>query len=215
MLTNNYLLLGMFFFGLLWLGVVAFWPARNRAGITAKCLRVHLVPRHPYAELIGDVYRMMAKDYGIDCDLLLEIHVVNTGDAPLTIQKFVAEVESGGMWCPYGPNEELTDYQIRFPDKLVDAVGGGQTPRVDDLAPNLAKETRGVPLVRGIGHQGWLRFDGKLSQGDFATQGQKFNARVQIVDALDKRHVVDMGQRLTDAEIIHNPNVWSKRLSSS
>ena len=189
--------------------------AKDDVQISAKYVTEHLVNRHPFAAIVGDLYRAMGRESPpLECDLLVEIHLVNKTDTPVTIQSIIAEAELSGSWVPITLNEDLRDYQIEYEDELVDNPGwiGGQHPKREDLSPNLALELKGAPLVKGIGHRGWLRFgiDIPVQQ-----QGKPIQHRITLVDALDNRHgVAVVGPMESRGRMIHNPEVWSQRLRS-
>jgi hypothetical protein len=188
-------------------------PSAN--GISAKFLRAHLIPNHPFAGFVKDIYRAAQReDYISESDFLFEIYLVNKG-VPVTIQKITCEAERDGKWEALPLVDNLDDYQLRFPDQLIDNPSwiGGKTAKVLDLEPNLANELKGKVLEKGVGYRGWLRFAIKLTN---AESGKPVNNRVSFIDALDIAHPVLLPDPLpTDGEIIHNLKTWRERLRRS
>jgi hypothetical protein len=181
--------------------------------ISAELLRGTLIGRHPLASLVDDAFKAVGKEFhDTQCDFLYEVFVVNKSDVPVTIRDIVAEAELDGEWTSLQPMEDLTDYQIEFEDELVDnpTFVGGQRPRVADLTPNLAAALKGIPLTRGIGHQGWLRFGAVINTKDLKNP---IPYRISLIDALGGVHPISTDKPLLrNGEFIHNTEVWSKRL---
>ena len=183
------------------------------ADISAKLLRGHLVHRHPFADLTGDLMRATGHpDYRTQCDFLFEVHAVNRSENAVTVQRIIAEAEIGGRWIPLTLNKDLHDYQIEFEKELVDNPGfiGGQRPRVAELEPNLAETLDSAVMSKGIGYKGWLGFGAEISADEDLKKPIPY--RITFIDALDCSHPVDTSEPLlTDGTIIHSPEVWRER----
>jgi hypothetical protein len=185
--------------------------------ISAKYVRASLVNHHPFATFVRDIYRAARQEdkYTEACDFLFEVHLVNKG-LPTTVQKIVCEAKRNNQWEKLPLVEDLDEYEIEFPDELVDNPHwlGGQREKIKALEPNLAKELlHGKALEKGIGHQGWVRFSIELTKEEI---GKPIEHRVKFVDAFDVEHpVVLIEPLLMNGRIIHSPKVWSERLRSS
>ena len=191
--------------------------ATTTAQISAKLLHGHLIQRHPLAGITDDFLRAAGHEFhDTVCDFLLEIFLVNKGNAQTTIQEIVGEAHLGEEWVPLKLVEELSDYQFEFNEETVDNpqwVGGGKSPRVEDLTPNLAKVLRTAVLTHAVGYRGWLRFGMEVNTKYLAAP---IPYRVNLIDALDVSHpVLTTDPLLTDGHIIHSPKVWRERLRSS
>ena len=181
------------------------------AAIDAKYLRAHFIRTYPFGEFVDAAYRLKGQDsHDTDCDFLLEVFLVNTTNNPVTIQKIVADVQLDGAWKPLDLMDKLNDYQLEFPDKLVDSPEGGvQIPKIEDLVPNLAESLRGVVLTRGIGYQGWLRFRAHLDTKYLTTA---VTYRAAFIDALGHEHPIQKtDELLKDGIAVHSREVWRER----
>jgi hypothetical protein len=165
--------------------------------LAAHFLRLHLMPRSPLQSMVDQVFKAAGRaDYETSCDFLFKIFLVNTTDNPATVKNVTAEAQIGGEWKALTPIEDLTDYQLELGE-------GPQAPRKD--LTNLAKIIDGVPLTRGVGYRGWLRFE---LVADRKVLFEKVSSRVQIVDALGGSHDVSLSEPLETGggTLVHNPD---------
>lgn len=164
--------------------------------LKAHFIRSHLMPRSPYQEFMGQIFGVMGRtEYNVDCDFLYEIYLVNTTDNLVTVRSFTAEVRDGEEWKKLKMIEDLSDYQIRTGEDP-------HSPRNNLIS--LAQTTKNVPLARGVGYRGWLRFE-------YATEHKKLEGKVytcvRIIDALGGIHEVSNSEPLDTSEgaLMHNP----------
>lgn len=168
--------------------------------IEAHFIRTHLMPRSVWYHMVQRIFNAAgSEEYEVECDFLHEIFLVNTSDSQVTVKKFVAEVQEGEEWRALRRLDDLTDYQVQT---------GKDNKSMKDLV-SLEKLIHGVPLARGVGYQGWLRFefptDSKTLQG-------KINTRVKIIDAFGKEHGVSNPEPfdVSEGQLVHNPSkVWN------
>jgi hypothetical protein len=174
------------------------WPKNDgkKAVLVASFVRSYLMPRSPFQSIVDEVFKMAGNgDYRVTCDFVCEVHVVNETDNAVTIRAYdcMAILETtcvGGELI-----EDLSTYQLRFGE-------GPNAPRRD--LEGLAVMLRGVPLTRGVGYQGWLRFGITL---DHKTIEKKVPTQLAIIDAFGNRHEVLLRLPLQpeDGELVHNP----------
>lgn len=161
--------------------------------IVAKFVNSRLVPDLSTTTM-KTVFDSQAKKSGwdeetIDWDWFIEVQLANDSDTPATIEKVEARAIAGGRSVPVTHSEDFLKYSM---DYGLDGQGNSiQTSFVGQAryrpVPNLMKKIRGVPLTKGIGYRGWLRFKmPKVSQRDVNEKRIKMD--IWLVDALEGRH---------------------------
>jgi hypothetical protein len=176
----------------------------NLPRIKASYLGIKFIPRVGIGGLglMDDIMRTAGNpDYELDIDLLVEVHLVNEADAAVTVKEFCGEVFIGApsRWCsrikptmgcvrkklnylPY-----LDDYQIetRVPpsERPFKHIEANYRP-----LPSLTAQLEGVPLVRGHGYKGWLRFEAHMSR----PEADNVKVKLWLIDALGVKHKVEV-----------------------
>lgn len=172
--------------------------ASRQPVIHATFIRFHLMPKSPWQPMVAEILKAAGRDeYEVECDVLYEIFLVNTTDNPVTVRAFLAEVKIDGEWRKAKMLDDLSDYQLREGD----APTG---PRRDLVS--LAKAVENVPLARGSGYRGWLRFE--FTADHRQLDGKKVDTRLWVVDALAGRHGVLEDEPLDTSAgvLVHNPS---------
>jgi hypothetical protein len=127
-----------------------------------------------------------------------------------TIQDIVAEAEIEGSWIRLPRLDDLSDYEMVFRDATSTVVGGKKfsspEDRVESL-PSFWNRVKNVPLQRGVGYQGWLRFELTSKSTNLE---KPVNHKVRLIDALGGVHpVVSLGGLSdTQGEIRHSPKTY-------
>ncbi|MGB8768413.1 MAG: hypothetical protein WCC92_02275 [Candidatus Korobacteraceae bacterium] len=190
--------------------------AQESATLSAKLLRAYLIRHHPWSDLIDQLVSVAdPSGQGIqtDYDLVFEVHVVNKGGQPVTVQEIVGEAQITGAWQRLKPIPDLSEYQLQMKHEMVDnpSFMGGQSNKVVDLTPSLLEELSGKALTRGVGYRGWLEFRAEINN----RMGENpLPYRIKFIDALDEEHPIITDVPLPDdATLIHSSKVWGRRLS--
>ena len=180
--------------------------------IAAKFLRAHLVPTSPWAEMVKELFVLAKKPaYETDADFLFDIHLVNVTDNVTTVQDITAEAEIDGKWCSLPKLDDLSDYQLEtYKDKE-----DSEKPFAHDHAKiqeltSLWPSIKGVPLVRGVGHEGWVGF--RLDVVATALE-KPINHKVRLIDAMGGVHaVVTLEPPPSEpySQIRHSPKVYNR-----
>jgi hypothetical protein len=169
------------------------------ASLKAVFICAHLTPRSPWQRMVEGAFNALGRtDYKVECDFLCEVFLVNPTENQVTVKRFVAEVLLGREWKELKRLEDLTDYKIESSEDA-------KSPTKDLVS--LAKTVANVPLIRGVGYRGWLRFEFVTDKKNL--EGQ-LDIRVKIIDALGGEHkVAATGPRDTsDEKLIRNPEVF-------
>jgi hypothetical protein len=128
----------------------------------------------------------------IDWEWFIEVQLVNDSDAPTTIENVEVRTTVGSKWRKESvPSTHTEDFDRFSIDMGLDVHGNPNNrqypkPRHRPV-PSLMQEIRGVPLTKGIGHRGWLRFNlPQVSQRDANSGRVKIN--IWLIDALEGKH---------------------------
>jgi hypothetical protein len=195
MLHPNVVTIILFVAGLVWFGIIALWPNNKELSsivetkgdrakdpvLNAYFVRSHLMPRSALQDFVDQVLKLAGREeHKIECDFLDEVFLVNTTENEVTIKTFVGEVQTEEGWKKLKRLDDLNDYKIQTGEDF-------RSPKKDLVS--LAKIVESVPLKRGVGYRGWLRFEFAVSNKN---RQKTFHNRVTIIDALGGEHVVSV-----------------------
>lgn len=164
--------------------------------LKAHFIRSHLMPRSPWQSFVEGVFKAVGRmEYEVECDFLYEIFLVNTSENQVTVRNFIAEVQIGEEWKKLKRLDDLTDYKIQTAEDY-------NSTKKDLIS--LAKLVENVPLIRGVGYRGWLRFEFTTNKASLESH---VYSRVRIIDALGGEHEVDTSEPrdTSEGELTHNP----------
>ncbi len=186
--------------------------AATGADVAAKFIRAHLVNAYPFANLLDGIYKAAGRtDYEVESDFLFEIFLVNKSDVTVTIEKYLAEAEIVGVWTELKQMTDVADYQLDFGEEQ--HLPMGSFNKYEDLS-NLYEQLKGVPLVKGVGYKGWLRF--RLTSEKQNVEGQTIQHKVTLIDALGGKHPVLLeGPLDKSGEVRFNPDRVRKWLKEA
>lgn len=129
----------------------------------------------------------------LDWEWFTEIQLANDSDIPTTVDDVEVRVRVGHRWWfkKKVQAEIVRDMQGYIKDMGHDA-NANSTPHTDaQYVPldSLLPKINGKPLTRGIGHDGWLRFDVRqISRRDM--NNNRVHMDIWLVDALQGKHKV-------------------------
>ena len=145
---------------------------------------------------VAAIFNSAAKTPGwdetkLDWHTFLEIQVTNDSDIATTIAGAEARARIKRGWgssekiaIQHIDNFETFVMDVGLNPKLISIPHSGERYR---KIPNLLEDLKKVPLERGIGHRGWLRFRlPQVSQKDI--NGGQISIDVWLVDALGGKH---------------------------
>lgn len=151
-------------------------------------------------------------NYKLDCDVLVEVYMVNHSDAPVTIKEFKGALfpdrsvirvwrwrwERGrGIALLHNPHTSEFQTEVYVPRGPKRVFGHIETNYAE--LKSLCAELEGVPLLRGHGHRGWLRFEAKdLNRED----AENVDVKLVAVDAFDGEHTVLVTKHTGDGKDI-------------
>jgi hypothetical protein len=150
----------------------------KRPSLRVKALAFRIIPR-VWDLPIAEVYA--AERRNIDCDILVELHVVNESNTPVAIEEFECKLigNKNKIKMPMTYVARLSDFRIRTNEgKYGDEYS--EPPALTDKVANIA-------LAQGIAYRGWVRFEVRqMEQND----GEKVQAKIFVVDTLGGKHPV-------------------------
>jgi len=166
-------------------------------------LLVHLLNSRTIPDLhttpVAALFESQAKSSGwderkLDWDCFLETQVTNDSDTPTTVTRVEARARVKHKWWE---TEEIgithsEDFGGFVMDRGLDVNLKGVAHSGERYVqlPSLTEKIRNIPLTRGIGHSGWLRFRlPQVSQKDM--NGGNLRIDFWLVDALGVRHKME------------------------
>jgi hypothetical protein len=111
--------------------------------------------------------------------IFVEVRLANDSDTPATLEDADITIISGHKFWFKKRHEGI---HIKDLSKCWKHPGHGELTSLMDA-------TRNVPLTKGIGHRGWLRFHLKNCS---IRETNSLRYEVALIDALQGRHLVDM-----------------------
>lgn len=158
------------------------WP-----DIRAEVLRVELHPKFGLVpvEMMDQVQKIAGREtYDIDCDLMLEVFLVNHSETEVTIRNFSGDIKTKTKKIQLVQAEDFARYTLVTKNKMkgVTNVQTSYSP-----LPDLMQGLAGIPLRKGIGHQGWLGFTVK---GIDRKEAEMVKFDLRVVDALGHQHPI-------------------------
>ena len=169
--------------------------------LKSRFIRIRLYPRVGLAglqmmdELMEKVFKK--PNYGYDCDILVELSIVNESDTAVTVDSFEIELTHENEVIPAKEINDVSTFQLQFKD--VTQRENSRTVVKDKREPlkDLRAELQGEPLSKGFGRKGWVRFEVK----DFDRKKMETaKLKLWVVDAFELRHPVTIrkGKALDD-----------------
>jgi hypothetical protein len=160
------------------------WP-----DIWAEILRIELHPKFGLVpvKMMDEIHKIAGREtYDIDCDLMAEVFLANHSETEVTIRDFGGYIKTKSKKIRLVRADDFSKYTLKIDSKAQHqgfaTVQTSYTP-LQDLIQGLA----GVPLRKGIGHQGWLGFTVKSVDRKEADTA-KFD--LHVVDALGHKHPI-------------------------
>lgn len=168
--------------------------------VEQRLKRPRLLVKFVNSRIQPNLHRMTMRDFFEACDKkpgwderpldawwFVELHVVNDSDIPTKLEDVEVCVRAGKRGrlevTPY-PDMGQFRADMGYDENLKDKRY--ENPRYRDL-PDLRKDTTNVPLTRGIGHRGWLRFGVKgITQKDI--DASRLNIDIWLIDSLHEKH---------------------------
>jgi hypothetical protein len=159
--------------------------------LKSRFIRIRLYPRVGIVGLLmmDEIMEkvLKKKTYGYDCDLLVELSIVNESDTPVTIDGFDVELLDDKRVIPTREINDVSTFRLDFGEVTVREKGRSVLRNHREPLNDLKSELRGIPLTKGIGHKGWIRFEVK----DFdRTKMETAKLKLCVVDAFESRHPV-------------------------
>ncbi len=134
----------------------------------------------------------------IDWYSFFEVQVTNDSDTPTTISGLEASARIKRDWLKTKPIEirHFEDFDGFLMDVGMDVnlKGVRHTGERHRNIPSLLAKIKEVPLTRGIGHRGWLRFRlSQVSQKDM--NGGHLRIDVRLIDSLGGKHKLESDKK--------------------
>jgi hypothetical protein len=145
--------------------------------LSMRILRSTILPESWARPFVDDLYRVQGQAAPrAEFDYLCELNIVNQSDTPITLERFSAVVKGANRaWEPMKFIPNLSAYQTKV---------GDDTSSRKDLA-NLQEKTSELPLQKGVGCRGWVRFRFEAASEELRTPVQ---VELFAIDAAGNRH---------------------------
>jgi len=121
-----------------------------------------------------------------DCDLLVELYIVNKTTKTIYIRDFAAWIEIAGAWHRLLPDEnfDLDDLWSGSVEYGLEVKGGDSSDEPIALTPLLSR--RGTQLQPKEPMEGWLKFSVKDINPNL-----KYPIRIAVIDSVGNEHHID------------------------